>query len=123
MTKIAYIAGKITGVKDLNRDKFNAAERLLKELGYRVINPHKLCSDIHPEAHWSTFMKRCVANLPTVDKVVVLDDWYESKGAQIEVELACNLDIPVFEIETMQEIGFKTKTFPTYKGVILNIRL
>ena len=121
--KIAYISGKVTGIKDLNKNKFAAAERLLIKLGYKVVNPHKLCSDIHPEAHWSTFMKRCIAALPGVDEVIVLDDWIESKGAQMEVELAANLNIPVLEIETMEEIGFKVKTFPTFKGVLLNIRL
>lgn len=122
MTQLAYICGKITGEPNLNRAKFAAAEKFLRSIGYRTINPHTFCSDIDPKAHWSTFMKRCVSEIPKVDVIVVLDDWYKSKGAQIEVELAGNLQMPVIEIETMQPINLQFRAFPTFKGVMLNIR-
>ncbi|MCK6649815.1 MAG: DUF4406 domain-containing protein [Bacteroidia bacterium] len=123
MQQLAYISGKITGLKDLNKPKFAAAEKLLKKLGYKTVNPHKLCSDIHPDAAHTTFMKRCLAEVPKCDLVVVLDDWHNSVGAQDEVELAINLKLPVLEIETMEPVPFKCTTMMTYKGAILNVRL
>lgn len=119
--KTAYICGKITGTEKLNKPKFEAAEKLLRGLGYETINPHTLCADIHPDARWSTFMKRCVAKLTTADVVVLLDDWYKSKGAQLEVEISKSLNIEVLEIETMKPLELNYKAFPVFKGVILNI--
>lgn len=122
MTQTAYISGKITGAEKKNKPKFQAAEKLLRKLGYKTINPHSLCSDIHPDAHWTTFMKRCLSALPSADVVVVLDDWHLSKGAQIEVEMAGNLGMTVLEIETMQPLVINYRAFAVVKGTILNIR-
>lgn len=123
MAQKAYIAGKITGVKDLNIPKFQAAEKLLRKLGYQPINPHVICSDIHPQAAWETFMKRCLPYVIACDLVVTLDDWYKSKGAPMEVETALNLKIPVLEIETMEPINLQPKVISVFQGAILNIRM
>lgn len=123
MTQKAYIAGKITGVKDLNIRKFKEAEKLLRKHGYQPINPHFICSDIHPQAAWETFMKRCLPYVIACDCVITLDDWYQSKGATMEVETAFNLKIPVLEIETMEPLDLQPKVISVFNGAILNIRL
>ena len=126
MKKVAYISGKITGVKNGNTAKFAAAANLLREHGHTPINPHDVCSDVHPEASWETFMKRNIRELVRCDFVAVLDDWHKSRGAQMEVEIAVNLGIPVIAIEDiaqMTPMDFGVKTFTTYKGAILNTRV
>lgn len=98
--KTAYISGKITGLTDLNKPKFEAAEALLRSYGYKVINPHTICNDIHPGAEWNVFMKRCIKHLPDADIVFLLDDWQESDGSVIESVTAHQLGIQVVFLES-----------------------
>ena len=37
-----YISGKMTGLPDLNRTAFDAAEKRLTAQGHFVINPHRI---------------------------------------------------------------------------------
>ncbi len=98
--KTAYISGKITGLTDLNKPKFEAAEALLRSYGYKVINPHTICNDIHPGAEWNVFMKRCIKHLPDADIVFLLDDWQASDGSVIESVTAHQLGIQVVFLES-----------------------
>lgn len=97
-----YVSGKITGMPNLNKYKFEAAEKHLTQCGYDVINPHKLPSN-HDKS-WESYMKECVKALTTAQMVVVLDDWKHSRGAIREVMLAKWLNIPVVSIEAMQDV-------------------
>jgi hypothetical protein len=40
-------------------------------------------------------MRRAVAYISTVDRMVVLSGWENSRGARVEVQLALDLGIPV----------------------------
>lgn len=97
-----YISGKITGMPNLNKHKFDAAEKHLTMYGYDAINPHKL-PDNHDKS-WESYMRECTKALSNVDMVVVLDCWKHSRGAVREVMMAKFLGIPVVDIETMQDV-------------------
>lgn len=97
-----YISGKITGLPDCNRPKFLAAEALIIKKGLIPVNPHKL-DDEHNKS-WVAYMKACIAALIWCDAVFVLDDWNKSRGAIREIFIALFLQIPVYEIETMNEV-------------------
>lgn len=89
---IIYVAGKISGLEDLNKPKFEAATKELRSRGYIVRNPHEICNGL--EAHqWDQCMKRCIAVMMECHLVVFLDDWHESPGANIEYRLAKDLSI------------------------------
>lgn len=104
----AYVSGKITGLLDLNIPKFKAAENLLRHLGYTIIlNPHVLCSSLGAYREWHIYMRKCLGALPDADVLYLLDDWYDSRGAIIEVIMANFLRIPVMSIETMQLVPKK----------------
>lgn len=97
-----YISGKITGAPNQNKHKFAAAEDHLKKFANVVLNPHTL-----PANHnrtWVSYMKVCITALCRADKVVVLDDWKNSRGAIREVLIAKWLNIPVVAIEDMKEV-------------------
>ncbi len=100
--KTAYISGKITGLPDLNVPKFEAAEKLLRSYGYKVINPHTICNDIPKHAEWHEYMKRCVHHLPLADVVFLLPDWQDSTGARLESVIAHQLGMAVYEIESFE---------------------
>jgi Domain of unknown function (DUF4406) len=98
----AYISGKITGMPNLNKYKFVAAETLLNNNGFATINPHKL-----PEEHdksWESYMKTCIGALTFCDCVFVLDDWKYSRGAVCEVYIAIKLGLPIYSIETHEPV-------------------
>lgn len=79
-TIIIYIAGKMTGLPDLGREKFNAAEKWLRELGYNVLNPACLPVGLPSKC----YMPICLAMLEQADGILLLDGWEDSPGAQIE---------------------------------------
>ena len=101
-TGTIYISGKITGAPNQNKHKFAAAEEHLQKFANVILNPHTLPAN-HDKT-WTSYMKVCIMSLCRADKVVVLDDWKNSKGAIREVMIAKWLNIPVISIEDMCEV-------------------
>lgn len=118
----AYISGKMTGLEDLNRPKFESAATILRDFGYTPVNPHEVTKHIPADWSWEHFMRADITELMKCNFLFVLDDWHKSKGAQIEVELALNIGIPVYEVETMKLLPWKAKVFTEVNGVLLNVR-
>ena len=115
---VVYISGKITGCKDLNKPKFKAAESLIRssynthfgnEHALFIINPHDL-PDTHHNKSWGAYMKECIRALVDCNKIFVLDDWKQSRGALAEVLFAKIMDIDMYEVDTMRkfEISYFT---------------
>ena len=89
--KHIYICGKVTGDPDY-RKKFHEAEERLYELGYYPVNP---AAFIASNTEWSKAMKLAIRAMLLCDGVALLKDWKKSKGAKIEVRLACSLGMDV----------------------------
>ena len=75
-----YIAGPMTGIAELNRPAFFAAEEYLKGQGAIVMNPAVLPDGF--EHH--QYMKIAISMLMQCDVVAFLPGWQESKGARVE---------------------------------------
>lgn len=88
-----YIAGKVTGedVKSC-REKFLRAEYSLKKKGHSVVNPTKL---LPPTANWHDAMRVCIKELVNCDGIYMLEDWRDSKGAQVEHTVAKAIGIKI----------------------------
>lgn len=106
---LVYLSGKITGLPDLNKPKFRAAQMLLvkelKDLEHKhiyVFNPHDLPDD-HDKS-WGSYMRECIKTLSVCERTYVLDDWKKSKGALTEVLISKILNMPVIEVETFKPI-------------------
>lgn len=84
MNKSIYIAGPMTGIDDLGRTAFNAAESYLSYKGWTVINPACLPIGLKPTA----YMPICLAMLDAADVVCMLKGWETSKGACLEYHYA-----------------------------------
>ena len=104
-----YLSGKITGVPNLNKPKFRAAEMLLKkELTDRerkyvwIFNPHDLPDD-HDKS-WGSYMRECIKVLCGCERTYVLDDWKDSKGALVEVLVSKILSIPVYDVDSFEPV-------------------
>jgi nucleoside 2-deoxyribosyltransferase len=88
-----YLAGPMTGHKDLNFPAFNAAANVLRELGYRVINPAELNKD--PTTPWAECMKLDIKYLVDCDMLVLMEGWETSRGASLEHHIAMSLGLQV----------------------------
>ena len=88
-----YLAGPMTGFKNFNYANFNEAARRLVLAGLNVENP---AGNTPPTCGtWMGYMRMAIMQMMTCDSVTVLPGWSESKGANIEVDLALALGIPV----------------------------
>ena len=81
-----FISGKMRGLKDLGRQRFNQAQAMLEESGFIVMNPACLPIGLPDEK----YMPICISMLNACDYVFMLAGWQESQGANIEYSYACN---------------------------------
>lgn len=81
---IVYIAGKMTGLPDLGRPKFQAAAKKLREDGFVVLNPAELPDGMPGDR----YMPICLAMVTAADAVYLLNNWRESPGAILERSFA-----------------------------------
>jgi hypothetical protein len=106
MTK-TYIAGPMTGIKDLNFPAFHQAAEWLRGMGHEVVNP----AEINPDHHmsWEACMRSDIAELVTCDAILLLPGWEDSRGAKLEHHIAERLGmriefapVPVSELQRLR---------------------
>lgn len=96
MRKRVYVSGPMTGLPDLNRKEFMEAEQLIREHGCKPVNPARI-----GQRHgwtWADYMLSSLNMMLKCDEVVLLPGWRESKGVQVEIDLAQRLGMPVVEL-------------------------
>ena len=117
-----YVAGPMSGIPQFNYPAFIAAADKLRAAGHEVINPAEM-DDPETKAEamasedgvlvggtcngetWGDFLARDVKIVADdVDGVVVLDNWFTSRGARLEAFIAVNCQKPVFNID-LQELN------------------
>ena len=98
-----YIAGKITGLPDLNRPRFERAKTLLTALGHDVVSPLDLDHSANTQQSWNGYMRVCVAKLCQVEAIALLDDWTDSKGARLEFNLSVQLQMTCLVIDKYEK--------------------
>lgn len=90
---VLYIAGPMTGLPEFNLPAFDAAESALRAVGYGVQNPAR--HGVSPDKTWEDYMRRDLADVLTVDGIALLDGWWNSRGASLEVHVAKALSVPI----------------------------
>ena len=93
--KTVFISGPMTGLPDNNYSEFFRVEKLLRDVGYSVVNPASI--GVRDGWEWRDYMTQSLMMLLTrdVDAVVTLDGWERSKGASLEVYVARALGMDV----------------------------
>jgi len=84
-----YIAGKITGLHNY-AERFKEGCDKVRKLGLNPINPVTL-----PHRHnksWEAYMRECIIAMLNCKYIYALNNWQDSKGATIEVNLAISLN-------------------------------
>lgn len=113
MSMTVYLSGPMTGIENFNREAFDYAAGVLRKQGYTVIVPGE--SEEYEE--WETailaigkkkrefYLSRDIDYIQeTADVVVVLPGWQESEGAKLEVLVAQQIGVPVFQFEDMKAV-------------------
>lgn len=77
---IIYIAGKMRGLPDFGRAKFDAAAEKLRREGNVVLNP----ADLPVGMPIDRYMPICLAMASAADAVYMLKGWETSPGATVE---------------------------------------
>jgi len=100
-----YVAGPMTGRKDLNYPEFFRVAKELRALGHEVINPAEnngatleeaLTNVVSYEEDWETYLRKDIKGLVDSDAICMLPDWQTSRGALLEHHIAYSLGIPVY---------------------------
>lgn len=91
--KRVYISGKMSGVPNFNKPKFDEAKGFLKSMGYEVVSPAD--NGVVDSFEWSDYMRVDIALLMYCDAIYMLDDHEESKGAAIELQVARSVGLDV----------------------------
>jgi len=100
-----YISSCMTGKPEANFPRFYEVEEIMERAGYDVINPARMddedgvkerLEDEDDDFNYKDLLKRDLdAVLSRVDKVVVFDDWTNSRGATNEAYVAEVAGVPV----------------------------
>lgn len=103
--KRVYLSGPITGLPNGNKEAFQAYEDRFVNMQFEVVNPHKLHTEEQEKTfEWSDFMKSDIKALLDCQVVAMMPGWEKSKGANIEIYIARNLNIPVINADTLNEV-------------------
>lgn len=104
-----YISGKITGIPIQEAEtKFQAAQDLLEELGFDVVNPLK--NGLKKNSSYEEHMKIDIELLISCDIVYMLNGWIDSVGACIEYDIAVRMGKKIlFESDMVNELNSVTK--------------
>lgn len=95
-----YISGPMSGLPDLNFPAFHEAARLLRAAGYTVTNPAELDEqDAGKTLTWEQYMRRDIKALMDCDGVALLPGWTESRGANLETEIAGRLGMKLWGVD------------------------
>ena len=97
--KVIYISGKVTGIESEAKILFAKAQKELEAIGYETINPILLPAE--HDKKWRSYMRECIAALAYADCMFMLENWQESKGAKIELEMGSHLCLDIIYQENL----------------------
>jgi Domain of unknown function (DUF4406) len=91
MNRTAYVSGNITGLpKTAVQDKFNIIGEELTGKGYQVVKPAALTDE-----STATDVRNDIKKMLECYEVHLLSDWQDSRGAQLERDIALRLGMQV----------------------------
>ena len=98
MAKRVYLGGPMAGIAEHNFPVFHKAARWLRGQGYEVFNPAEN-KDGDVDQPRSFYMRIDIPAVMASDAIVLLPGWQESRGANLEVWIALDLDLPIYKYE------------------------
>lgn len=97
-----YISGRISGLPMSEvKEKFDNAADLLDSLDLQPVNP--LNNGLQEGATWAQHMGKDIELLLECDGILMLGNWKQSKGADIERAIAKKLDMVILYEEALAD--------------------
>ena len=96
-----YLSGPMSGLPKYNYPAFYEAAMKLRLKGVEVVSPAE--GTVTSDKMWSDYMRRAIKMLCDCDFNVRLPGWQQSKGAQLEAQIAKALGIINVDLEEMLE--------------------
>ncbi|MBY0244981.1 MAG: DUF4406 domain-containing protein [Sphingobacteriaceae bacterium] len=89
----------------MNKSRFErAAEFLKNERSVECVIPLNLDHTKGNETgKWEDYMRVCIAALVECEAIAVLDDWFDSRGARMEVEIARGLGMSMLVLNDTED--------------------
>lgn len=91
-----YVSGPMSGMPEHNFPAFNAMAAKLRAMGHEVVNPAEYDNALSGKVTWHECMRRDVILMCDTEALVVLPGWENSKGANVEIQLARWLDLRIY---------------------------
>jgi hypothetical protein len=101
--KRIYVSGPMTGHADFNFPAFHAAAARLREAGWEPINPAENFGG-RTDLPRETYLRADVILLAQCEAIAMLPGWQKSRGAKLEYLLARELNMPVYDVATLQPL-------------------
>lgn len=103
---MVYLSGPMTGYPDFNRPMFHQVKEWLTDQDnldqqqiVGILSPADITQgEYDPGEPWAFYMRQAVSMLMEADVMVMLPGWARSKGALREFNLACELDMKIWEL-------------------------
>lgn len=95
-----YLSGPMTGLPSFNYPLFNQQAARLRALGHVVANPAEILGGDTTQTR-SFYLRKDIQDILLCDAVALLPNWERSKGARLEVSLALELGLALFDALTM----------------------
>lgn len=93
---VLYLAGPMSGIPDCNYPEFNAQAERLRQAGYTVHNPAEIGDK---GSQYADLLKADIAIILECEGIALLEGWWASKGAMLEVHIAGVLGYPVRPVQ------------------------
>jgi Domain of unknown function (DUF4406) len=108
-----YLAGAMSGKRQHNYPKFFKYEKKLQEAGHIVINPARLNK---AGEDWSSCLRNDLYHIVTkCGTIALLDDWFISRGARLELATALQLGMKIISAHTLKELDITRTTIFTHR--------
>ncbi len=98
MSKV-YLSGPMTGITEFNFPAFHKAAESWRDKGHEVCNPAETDNGDTSKDR-SYYLRKDIAALVGCDAIAVLPDWQYSRGSRLEVTIAHELGMPLYDAET-----------------------
>lgn len=94
-----YLAGPMSGLPDFNFPAFNSKADELRHEGWVVTNPADF--PFHEGWEWHQYLRVALRAMTYCDTIYMLRGWQQSRGANLEYEVAVGLGMKVL----LEQVG------------------
>lgn len=100
-----YVAGPMSGLKQMNYPAFHEAAARLRAKGWHVENPaENPAPHVEAECHWTAYMRMGLSQVATCHAIYLLPGWQKSKGASLEYMVAQQLGLRILFHDQQEDV-------------------